>query len=97
MGPAYTKRKQNLNLCQESSESEEQPQSPETFQATADNAVMALPPPPYFIETRSLIIAARRTTYHQGVNENPPSYHSIFNNGAQLEGIKKTIAVGEHE
>lgn len=39
---AYTKRKQNLNLCQESSESEEQPQSPETFQATAGEQVIDL-------------------------------------------------------
>ncbi|XP_019373217.1 PREDICTED: transmembrane protein 171 [Gavialis gangeticus] len=94
---AYTKRKQNLNLCQESSESEGQPPILETFQATADNIVMALPPPPYFIETQSLTIADRRTTYRQGLNENPRSYHSLFNNRAQLEGIKKTIAVGEHE
>ncbi|XP_009871554.1 PREDICTED: transmembrane protein 171 [Apaloderma vittatum] len=94
---AHVKKKQNLNLNQESSESEERPQSPESFHVTVGDAVMVFPPPPppYFADPMSpthCLMAGGLPT-----SESPPPYHSIFSDGAQLADDEQTVAVRDYE
>ncbi|XP_038259199.1 transmembrane protein 171 isoform X1 [Dermochelys coriacea] len=83
---AHIKKKTNLNLSQESSENGEQPQSPESFQVTAGDAVMTFPPlpPPYFADSLSPHVTHKPLATELPMNENPPPYDSIVNNGKGL-------------
>ncbi|NXL11189.1 TM171 protein, partial [Mesembrinibis cayennensis] len=80
---AHVKKKQNLNLSQESCESEEYPQSPESFQVTVGDAVMVFPPPPppYFADPLSPTVTHCLMSSGLSTSENPPPYHSIFSDG----------------
>ncbi|NXX97791.1 TM171 protein, partial [Centropus bengalensis] len=95
---AHVKKKQNLNLDQESCESEEHPQSPESFQVTVGDAVMVFPPPPppYFADPLSPTMT-RLMSSDLSTSENPPPYHSIFSNRAQLADDEETVAVRGYE
>ncbi|CAM2114159.1 transmembrane protein 171 [Caretta caretta] len=96
---AHIKKKTNLNLSQESSENGEQPQSPESFQVTAGDAVMTFPPlpPPYFADSLSPHVTHKPLATELPMSENPPSYDSIVNNGAQLEHVQGMVSVREYE
>ncbi|KFO72640.1 Transmembrane protein 171, partial [Cuculus canorus] len=96
---AHVKKKQNLNLNQESCESEEHPQSPESFQVTVGDAVMVFPPPPppYFADPLSPTMTRCLMSSGLPTGENPPPYHSIFSNGAQLADDEETVAVRGYE
>ncbi|KAG8130974.1 hypothetical protein E2320_017560 [Naja naja] len=78
---AHIKKKQNLNLIQESSVSEEQLNS-ESFQVTVGDTVMVFPPPPppYFSDCSPQTITPSLVANELILNENPPPYHSIFIN-----------------
>ncbi|XP_010004674.1 PREDICTED: transmembrane protein 171 [Chaetura pelagica] len=95
---AHVKKKQSLNLNQESFESEEHPQSPESFQVTVGDAVMVFPPPPppYFADAVSPTMT-RLMSSDLPRSESPPPYHSIFSNGAQLTDDERTVAVRGYE
>nr|XP_009936483.1 PREDICTED: transmembrane protein 171 [Opisthocomus hoazin] len=96
---AHVKKKQNLNLNQESCENEEHPQSPESFQVTVGDAVMVFPPPPppYFADPVSPTVTRCLMSSGLPASENPPPYHSIFSNGAQLADDERTVAVRDYE
>ncbi|XP_071437472.1 transmembrane protein 171 [Pithys albifrons albifrons] len=96
---AHVKKKQNLNLNQESSESEEHPQSSESFQVTVGDAVMVFPPPPppYFADPMSPAVTHCLMSSVLPTSENPPPYHSIFTDGAQLADDERTVAVRNYE
>ncbi|KAM7077117.1 transmembrane protein 171 isoform 1-T2 [Ciconia maguari] len=96
---AHVKKKQNLNLNQESCESEEHPQSPESFQVTVGDAVMVFPPPPppYFADPLSQTMTRCLMSSGLPTSENPPPYHSIFSHGAQLADDERTVAVRDYE
>ncbi|XP_030325965.1 transmembrane protein 171 isoform X2 [Strigops habroptila] len=96
---AHVKKKQNLNLSQESCESEEQPQRPEPFQVTVGDAVMIFPPPPppYFADPVSPTVTHCLMSGGLPTSENPPPYHSIFSDGAQLADDERTVAVRDYE
>ncbi|XP_010082289.1 PREDICTED: transmembrane protein 171 [Pterocles gutturalis] len=96
---AHVKKKQNFNLNQESCESEEHPQSPETFQVTVGDAVMVFPPPPppYFADPLSPTVTGCLMSSGLPPSENPPPYHSIFSHGAQLADVERTVAVRDYE
>ncbi|XP_004270850.1 transmembrane protein 171 isoform X1 [Orcinus orca] len=79
---AHVKKRNNSNVGQDASESEErQTQNMEPVQVTVGDAVIIFPPPPppYFPE--SSVSAATRSPGADGwlPNESPPSYYSIFN------------------
>ncbi|NWT24223.1 TM171 protein, partial [Cardinalis cardinalis] len=80
---AHVKKKQNLYLNQESCESEQHPQSPESFQVTLGDAVMVFPPPPppYFADPVSPTVTHCLMPSVLPTSENPPPYHSIFSDG----------------
>ncbi|NXX65196.1 TM171 protein, partial [Spizella passerina] len=80
---AHVKNKQNLHLDQESCESEEDPQSPESFQVTLGDAVMVFPPPPppYFADPMSPTLTHCPMPSVLPASENPPPYHSLFTDG----------------
>ncbi|XP_063996235.1 transmembrane protein 171 [Pogoniulus pusillus] len=96
---AHVKKKQNLNLDQESCESEEHTQSPESFQVTVGDAIMVFPPPPppYFADPVSPIVTHCLMSSGLPTSENPPPYHSIFSNGAQLADDEGTVATRDYE
>ncbi|NXH16702.1 TM171 protein, partial [Bucco capensis] len=96
---AHVKKKQNLNLNQESCESEEHPESPEPFQVTVGEAVMVFPPPPppYFADPVSPTLTHCLVSSGLPTSENPPPYHSIFSDGAQLADDERTVAVRDYE
>ncbi|XP_074668859.1 transmembrane protein 171 [Strix aluco] len=96
---AHVKKKQNLNLNQESCESEEHPQSPESFQVTVGDAVMVFPPPPppYFADPVSPTVTHCLMSGVLPTSENPPPYHSVFSDGAQLADDERTVAVRDYE
>ncbi|KFQ23383.1 Transmembrane protein 171, partial [Merops nubicus] len=96
---AHVKKKQNLNLNQESCESEEHPQSPESFQVTVGDAVMVFPPPPppYFADPLSPTVTHCLMSSGFPASENPPPYHSIFSDGTQLADDERSVAVRECE
>ncbi|XP_032532271.1 transmembrane protein 171 [Chiroxiphia lanceolata] len=96
---AHVKKKQNLNLNHESRESEEHPQSPESFHVTVGDAVMVFPPPPppYFAEPMSPTVTHCLMSSVLPASENPPPYHSIFTNGAQLADDERIVAVRDYE
>ncbi|NXI66633.1 TM171 protein, partial [Anseranas semipalmata] len=96
---AHVKKKQNLNLNQESCENEEHPQSPESFQVTIGDAVMVFPPPPppYFADPMSPTVTHCPMSSGLPASENPPPYHSIFSDGAQLADDERTDAVRDYE
>lgn len=96
---AHVKKKQNLNLNQESCESEEHTQSPESFQVTVGDAIMVFPPPPppYFADPVSPTVTHCLMSSSLSASENPPPYHSIFSNGAQLADDERTVAVRDYE
>ncbi|XP_004678275.1 PREDICTED: transmembrane protein 171 isoform X2 [Condylura cristata] len=76
---AHVKKRNNLNVGQDTSESEErQNQNMEPVQVTVGDAVIIFPPPPppYFPES-----TASAGTQAVFPNENPPSYYSIFSDG----------------
>eukprot|EP00069_Balaena_mysticetus_P020768 bmy_13285T0 len=79
---AHVKKRNNLNVGQDASESEErQTQNMEPVQVTVGDAVIIFPPPPppYFPE--SSVSAATRSPGADCLlpDENPPSYYSLFN------------------
>ncbi|NWU99745.1 TM171 protein, partial [Upupa epops] len=80
---AHVKKKQNLNLNQESCESEEHPQNLESFHITVGDAVMVFPPPPppYFAEPVLPAVTHCLMSSSLPRSENPPPYHSIFSSG----------------
>ncbi|XP_014739837.1 PREDICTED: transmembrane protein 171 [Sturnus vulgaris] len=96
---AHVKKKQNLNLNQESCESEEHAHSPESFQVTVGDAVMVFPPPPpsYFADPMSPTVTHCLMSGVLPTSENPPPYHSIFSDGAQLADDERTVAVRDYE
>ncbi|NXK49107.1 TM171 protein, partial [Chauna torquata] len=96
---AHVKKKQNLNLNQESCENEEHPQSPGSFQVTVGDAVMVFPapPPPYFVDSVSPPVTHCLMSSVLPASENPPPYHSIFADRAQLTDDERTVAVRDHE
>ncbi|KAK2538881.1 Tmem171 [Columba guinea] len=96
---AHVKKKQNLNLNQESCESEEHPQSPESFQVTVGDAVMVFPPPPppYFADPLSPTVTRCLMSGGLPTSDNPPPYHSIFSDGAQLADDERAVAVRDYE
>ncbi|NXN90256.1 TM171 protein, partial [Bombycilla garrulus] len=97
---AHVKKKQNLNLSQESCESEEHPQSPESFQVTVGDTVMVFPPPPppYFDDPKSPTVThCLMSSVLPTRSESPPLYQSIFSDGAQLADDERTVAVRDYE
>nr|XP_026650106.1 transmembrane protein 171 [Zonotrichia albicollis] len=96
---AHVKKKQNLYLNQESCEREQHPQSPESFQVTLGDAVMVFPPPPppYFADPMSPTLTHCLTPSVLPTSEDPPPYHSIFTDGAQLGDDERTVAVRDYE
>ncbi|NXL25008.1 TM171 protein, partial [Setophaga kirtlandii] len=96
---AHVKKKQNLYLNQESCESEQHPQSPESFHVTLGDAVMVFPPPPppYFADPMSPTVTHCLMPTVLPTSENPPPYHSIFTDGAQLGDDERTVAVRDYE
>ncbi|XP_064592776.1 transmembrane protein 171 isoform X1 [Zonotrichia leucophrys gambelii] len=96
---AHVKKKQNLYLNQESCEREQHPQSPESFQVTLGDAVMVFPPPPppYFADPMSPTLTHCLTPSVLPTSEDPPPYHSIFTDGAQLGDDERTVAVRDSE
>ncbi|KAM7025552.1 transmembrane protein 171 isoform 2-T4 [Acridotheres tristis] len=82
---AHVKKKQNLNLNQESCESEEHAHSPESFQVTVGDAVMVFPPPPpsYFADPMSPTVTHCLMSGVLPTSENPPPYHSVFSDGSE--------------
>ncbi|KAM9367554.1 transmembrane protein 171 [Phaethornis superciliosus] len=95
---AHVKKKQNLNLNQESSENEEHPQSPESFQVTVGDAVMVFPPPPppYFADTVSPTMTHCLMPSDVSTSDNPPPYYSIFSDGSQLTD-ERTVSIRGYE
>ncbi|NXI47296.1 TM171 protein, partial [Galbula dea] len=95
---AHVKKKQNLNLNQESCESEEHPQSPDSFQVAVGDAVMVFPPPPppYFADSASSSLTYCLMSSGLPTNENPPPYHSVFSDGAQ-HADDEGISVRDYE
>ncbi|XP_037385518.1 transmembrane protein 171 isoform X2 [Talpa occidentalis] len=76
---AHVKKRNNLNVGQDTPESEErQTENTEPVQVTVGDAVIIFPPPPppYFPES-----PASAGTHSVLPSENPPSYYSIFSNG----------------
>ncbi|XP_053860410.1 transmembrane protein 171 isoform X2 [Vidua macroura] len=96
---AHVKKKQNINTNLESCESEEHPQSPESFQFTVGDAVMVFPPPPppYFADPMSPTVTHCLMSNVLPTSENPPPYHSVFSDGAQLADDERTVAVRDCE
>nr|XP_047905815.1 transmembrane protein 171 [Anser cygnoides]XP_047905816.1 transmembrane protein 171 [Anser cygnoides] len=92
-------KKQNFNLSQESFENEEHPQSPESLQVTVGDAIMVFPPPPppYFSDPMSPTVTHCLMSSGLPASENPPPYHSIFNDGAQLADDDRTVAARDYE
>ncbi|XP_004608567.2 transmembrane protein 171 isoform X1 [Sorex araneus] len=84
---AHIKKKNNLNVDHEASESEErQTQSTEPVQVTVGDAVIIFPPPPppYFPESSTSARASSPGGNSMLPSENPPSYYSIFNYGTPV-------------
>uniref|UniRef100_A0A8D0BFX2 Transmembrane protein 171 n=1 Tax=Salvator merianae TaxID=96440 RepID=A0A8D0BFX2_SALMN len=79
---AHIKKKQNLTLVQESSINEEEQLNPESFQVTVGDTVMVFPPPPppYFADCPLETISPSLMRHDLPLRENPPPYHSTFNN-----------------
>ncbi|KAM8793092.1 transmembrane protein 171 [Eudromia elegans] len=96
---AHVKKKQNLNLSEESCESEEHSQSPESFQVTVGDAVMVFPPPPppYFADPLSPTVTHCLMSSGVPASENPPPYHTIFSDGLQLADDDRTVAIRDYE
>uniref|UniRef100_A0A8C8RNH0 Transmembrane protein 171 n=1 Tax=Pelusios castaneus TaxID=367368 RepID=A0A8C8RNH0_9SAUR len=96
---AHIKKKTNINLSQESSENGEQLGSPESLQVTAGDAVMTISPlpPPYFADPLSPPMTYNLVASGLPTSENPPPYHSIVNNGAQLADVQGMVSIREHE
>ncbi|XP_067425462.1 transmembrane protein 171 [Emydura macquarii macquarii] len=96
---AHIKKKTNINLSQESSENGEEPRSPESLHVTLGDAVMTVPvlPPPYFVDPLSPPLIYSHVASGLPISENPPPYHSIVNNGAQLADVQRMVSVREYE
>ncbi|XP_058680127.1 LOW QUALITY PROTEIN: transmembrane protein 171 [Ammospiza caudacuta] len=96
---AHVKKKQNLYLNQESCESEQHPHSPESFQVTLGDAVMVFPspPPPYFADPMSPTLTHCFMPSVLPSSVDPPPYHSLFPDGAQLGDDERTVAVRDYE
>ncbi|XP_066472547.1 transmembrane protein 171 [Tiliqua scincoides] len=79
---AHIKKKQTLNLIQESSANEDEQLSPESFQVTVGDTVLVFPPPPppYFADPPLQTITPCVGASDLPLNENPPPYHSTFIN-----------------
>ncbi|XP_068523411.1 transmembrane protein 171 isoform X1 [Anas acuta] len=92
-------KKQNFGLSEGSTESEEHPQSTESFQVTAVDATMVFPPPPppYFADPMSLSVTPCLMSSGFPASENPPPYESIFNDGAQFADDDRTVAARDYE
>ncbi|XP_058512342.1 transmembrane protein 171 [Ochotona princeps] len=81
---AHVKKRNTLNATHEVSESEEGPsQSMEPVQVTVGDSVIIFPPPPppYFPEASASPVSPVHGTDGALPHENPPPYHSIFNQG----------------
>ncbi|XP_057900472.1 transmembrane protein 171 [Melospiza georgiana] len=96
---AHVKKKQNLYLNQESCESEQHPHGPESFQVTLGDAVMVFPspPPPYFADPVSPTVTHCLMPSVLPTSVDPPPYHSLFPDGAQLGDDERTVAVRDSE
>ncbi|XP_053153822.1 transmembrane protein 171 isoform X2 [Hemicordylus capensis] len=90
---AHIKKKQTLNLVQESSVNEEEQLSPESFQVTVGDTIMVFPPPPppYFAEPPLQAITPSLVASDLPLGENPPPYHSTFN-WAQNADVSRPVA-----
>ncbi|XP_015704324.1 transmembrane protein 171 isoform X2 [Coturnix japonica] len=95
----HVKKKQNLNLNEESLENEEHPQSPESFQVTLGDAVLMFPPPPppYFADPLSPAVTHCLVSSGLPASRSPPPYHSIFSDGVQFADDERTVAVRDDE
>ncbi|XP_077203544.1 transmembrane protein 171 [Paroedura picta] len=96
---AHIKKKQNLNLIQESSVHEEEHLSPESFQVTVGDTVMVFPPPPppYFADCSLQTITPSLVTSDLHLGENPPPYHSTFVHQTQNTDISGSVTCRENE
>lgn len=96
---AHVKKKQNLNLNEESLENEERPQSPESFQVTLGDAVLMFPPPPppYFADPLSPAVTHCLMSSVLPASRNPPPYHSVFSDGEQFADDERTVAARDDE
>ncbi|XP_060491544.2 transmembrane protein 171 isoform X2 [Panthera onca] len=86
---AHVKKRNNLNVGQEASEAEDrQIQNTEPVQVTVGDAVIIFPPPPppYFPESSASAVTRSPGANGLLLNENPPSYYSIFNYGTPTPG-----------
>ncbi|KAL9821189.1 transmembrane protein 171 isoform 3-T6 [Geothlypis trichas] len=63
------------------------------------DAVMVFPPPPppYFADPMSPTVTHCLMPTVLPTSENPPPYHSIFTDGAQLGDDERTVAVRDYE
>ncbi|NXC40914.1 TM171 protein, partial [Penelope pileata] len=96
---AHVKKKHNLNLNEESLENEECSQSSESYQVAIGDAVMMFPPPPppYFADPQLPLVTHYLTSNDWPTSRNPPPYHSIFSDRAQIADDERTVDVSDNE
>ncbi|KAK2488574.1 hypothetical protein MC885_013594 [Smutsia gigantea] len=81
---AHVKKRNSLNVGQDASEGDErQPEDMEPVEVAVGDAVIIFPPPPppYFPESSASAVTRRPGANRLLLDENPPSYYSIFNYG----------------
>ncbi|KAI5144215.1 hypothetical protein MUG91_G5n116 [Manis pentadactyla] len=79
---AHVKKRNSSNVDQDASEGEERhPENMEPVEVSVGDAVIIFPPPPppYFPESSTSAVTRRPGANHVLLDENPPSYYSIFN------------------
>ncbi|XP_064903370.1 transmembrane protein 171 isoform X2 [Columba livia] len=72
---------------------------PVAVPAPGGDAVMVFPPPPppYFADPLSPTVTRCLMSGGLPTSDNPPPYHSIFSDGAQLADDERAVAVRDYE